>query len=187
MRFLTKHYNKIYDIDNFNTYPNKYYILVHMDKIEEFKSRFYYVDLNINPDISQELLSVFKTENDAIDITSFIEIIYGHFYNKFDDIIYHPLIKSKPKIKHNHIGRAPKDMLLIVNNHLIEENSYDHVARYYNLIASHPELLIKFDGNILDLLNCRYEYISDLLVFDYDDDLIETKVHNEVLTLHALT
>jgi len=179
---LLKKNKHLYDSDNFNNYVNIYTIQVDENRVEQI-----IYDNTNNPEILQhrydkidKVIHIYFLDDPTKKIMKIIKslykIIYGHFYNAFNDFLFKRTINKK--IINTNVYRCNKDLLLKnKEGDLIYTKYYDDIKEHREEFLKQKELLLKkeyikpiitFGNNIINILSN-----GSNVLFNYNNECIK--------------
>lgn len=174
-------YRKLYDIDNFNKYDNNYY-LIFDKRLAEKNYKKYPNGIKLFLDIyrNERLLDIRKVSGYDFQIP--IKIIWGHFYNKFDDLLYQYVKHNGKLIKHI-FNSTTYDSIIFINDVICCSKSFEHILKLYNFLDEHSELYLGVNPN-----NIKYNYIyADKTIYFDDTETLDANAEGRTLVLNNLT
>lgn len=178
-----KHKEHLYDSKNFDKYDNIYVIKADENKVNQF---IYNVQTSFEilqhkyDKLNRQIIIYFLDYSDAINtIKSFYKIIFGHFYNAFNDFLFKKTTINK-KINNVNVYRCSNELLLKnKENDLISSKSYNEIVEHNNEIIEQKESLlsdevikpnIMFEDNIINI-----DSLETNVLFEYENNCINIK------------
>ena len=174
-------YRKLYDIDQFDKYNNNYY-LIFDKRIAEKNYKQYNNGVKLCLDIyeKERLLDIRKVSGYDFQIP--INIIWGHFYNKFNDLVYQ-YVKNNGKLIKHIFSTTTYDSIIYLNDVACCSKSFEYILKLYKFLNEHPELYLGVNPN-----NIKYNYIyADKTIYFDDTETLDANAEGRTLVLNNLT
>jgi len=178
-----KHKEHLYDSKNFDKYDNVYVIKADENKVDQFiydvQTNFELLQHKYDKLNRQIIIYFLDYSNIIITIKSFYKIIFGHFYNAFNDFLFKKTTSSK-KVNNTNVYRCNNELLLKnKENDLISSKSYDEISEHNNEILEQKESLVSnkfikpnimFEDNIINV-----DSLETDVLFEYENNCINIK------------
>jgi len=174
-------WKKLYNVENFDSYDNYYYLII--DKKQAEKNYAVYHDklkLHIDVYSDDRLLDIYKTSDAGFQ--SPMKIIWGHFYNDLNDLLYHP-VKKDGSLWKTIFNLTSYDSVIRINNQMCFSKKYERILDFWNFFEEHPELYLSINPNEN---KCNYIYFDKSIYYD-DTLLLDANVEGDTVVLNNFT
>lgn len=173
--------SELYDVKQFDSYDNYYFVIIDKRQVkynyEEYQTK---IKLHTDINLEEKLLNIWKnTSSDKFQ--SPLKIVWGHFYNDFNDLLYHPVMKDGTYIE-KRFNKSPYSSILFINDVICKDKNYEKALNIYNFLKEHPEIYGLMDP---DDTKCNYIYIDNAILYD-DTQLLDANVEGDVVVLNNL-
>ena len=174
-------WKKLYNVTDFDSYDNYYYLII--DKKQAEKNLAVYIDklqLHTDVHIEEHLLEIYKSNTQ--DFQNPVKVVWGHFYNDFDDLLYHP-VKKDGTYHEKIFNFTPYDTIVFINGQMCYNKSYKKILELFDFFTQHPELYLSINTKEI---KCNYIYTNNEIHYD-DTVMLDANVEGDTAILNNLT